>query len=109
MCPHGCGVSFDDGAAQASNHQVAVADPKWWDVRTWLCPDCRRVTVELRENPTKSTSSGEVVPVEPGEAEWTLDVLESLFDHVFVGPARTAARKAELNKKLGDAGKPLIT
>jgi len=59
-------------------------------------------------HPMKSTSTGSIVDVEPGEAEWTLDVLESLFDFYFVQPALTAKRKAELNKKLKDAGKPEI-
>ena len=31
-------------------------------------------------HPIKSQHSGEVIDVEPGEAEWNLDVLESLFD-----------------------------
>jgi len=57
-------------------------------------------------HPIKSQSTGEIVPVEPGEAEWNLDVLESLFDFYFVSPARTKARKDALNKKLSDAGKP---
>lgn len=59
-------------------------------------------------HPIKSTSTGEIVNVEDGEAEWNLDVLESLFDFYFIQPAITAARKAELNKKLTDAGKPSI-
>ena len=59
-------------------------------------------------HPIKSTSTGEIVEVEPGEAEWNLDVLESLFDFYFVQPALTAKRKAELNKKLKEAGKPPI-
>lgn len=57
-------------------------------------------------HPIKSTSTGEVVEVEPGEAEWNLDVIELLFDFYFVAPARTAARKDALNQKLIDAGKP---
>ena len=56
-------------------------------------------------HPIKSKSTGEIVPVELGEAEWNLDVLESLFDFYFVAPARTKARKDALNKKLADAGK----
>jgi hypothetical protein len=56
----------------------------------------------------KSTSTGEIVEVEPGEAEWNLDVLESLFDHSFVQPALTAKRKAALNEKLKDANKPQL-
>jgi len=59
-------------------------------------------------HPMKSQSTGEIVPVEPGEAEWNLDVLESLFDFHFVAPAKTKARKDALNKKLKDAGKPPV-
>jgi hypothetical protein len=60
-------------------------------------------------HPIKSTSTGEIVDVEEGEAEWNLEVLESLFDFYFVQPALTSKRKVEMNKKLGDAGKPLLT
>jgi hypothetical protein len=56
----------------------------------------------------KSKVTGAIVEVEPGEAEWNLDVLESLFDFYFVQPAISAKRKAELNKKLKEAGKPEI-
>src|ERR1035438_5978549 len=56
----------------------------------------------------KSKVTGAIVEVEPGEAEWNLDVLESLFDFYFVQPALSAKRKAELNKKLKEAGKPEI-
>lgn len=54
----------------------------------------------------KSTNTGEIVDVEVGEAEWNLDVLESLFDFYFVQPALSAKRKAALNVKLKEAGKP---
>jgi|SRR5579863_1491242 hypothetical protein len=54
----------------------------------------------------KSTTTGAIVDVEAGEAEWNLDVLDLLFDFYFVQPAVSAKRKAELNKKLRDAGKP---
>ncbi len=57
-------------------------------------------------HPIKSQSTGEIVAVEPGEADWNLSVLESLFDFYFVAPARSKARKDALNKKLADAGKP---
>jgi hypothetical protein len=56
----------------------------------------------------KSNVTGAIVDVETGEAEWNLDVLESLFDFYFVEPAKSAKRKAELNKKLREAGKPEI-
>lgn len=57
-------------------------------------------------HPSKSTSTGEIVPVEPHEAEWNLDVLESLFDFYFVQPARAKAKRDALNKKLQDANRP---
>jgi Domain of unknown function (DUF4145) len=57
-------------------------------------------------HPIKSRSSGEIVEIEPGEAEWNLDVLEMLFDFYFVAPGRTKARRDALNQKLADAGKP---
>jgi hypothetical protein len=57
-------------------------------------------------HPVKSTNTGEVVDVEPGEAEWLLDVLEGLFDFYFVQPAILQKKKDGLNKKLAEAGKP---
>ena len=57
-------------------------------------------------HPLKDTTTGQIVDVEPGEAEWLLDVLESLFDFVFVQPARLAEKKAQLNAKLASVGKP---
>ena len=44
--------------------------------------------------------------MEPGETDWLLDVLEGLFDFYFVLPARTKSRRAALDKKLAEAGKP---
>lgn len=59
-------------------------------------------------HPIKSTSSGEVLPVEPGEAEWNLDVLDGLFDFFFVQPELLKKRRAALNSKLSSAGKPPV-
>ena len=65
-----------------------------------------RNTGNFAAHPIKSKSTGEVVPGEPGEAEWNLDTLEGLFDFYFVQPAIMEAKRAELDKKLQDAGKP---
>jgi hypothetical protein len=59
-------------------------------------------------HPIKDQLTGAIVDVAPGEAEWMLDVLEQLFDHAYVGPALTQARKAALNQKLQAAGKPTV-
>lgn len=59
-------------------------------------------------HPIKTTATGEVVPVEPGEAEWTLDVLDGLFDFYFVQPALLKTKRDALNAKLASANKPPI-
>lgn len=67
--------------------------------------DAIRNIGNFASHPIKSTSSGEIVDVEAGEAEWLLDVLESLFDFYFVQPAIIKAKREALNLKLSDAGK----
>jgi hypothetical protein len=67
-----------------------------------------RVVGNFAAHPTKDTGTGEIVPVEPGEAEWLLDLLWGLFDFYFVEPAETQRRRDELNAKLKAAGKPTI-
>jgi uncharacterized C2H2 Zn-finger protein len=57
-------------------------------------------------HPIKSRSSGVILDVEPGEAEWLLDTLEGLLDFYFVQPARTQRRREALDEKLKAAGKP---
>lgn len=59
-------------------------------------------------HPMKDTNSGAILPVEPHEAEWNLDVLEGLFDFYFVQPAKDQAKIAALNAKLAAAGKPPV-
>jgi hypothetical protein len=57
-------------------------------------------------HPNKSLSTGEVLDVEPTEAEWNLEVLEALFDFYYVQPAKAKLRREALNTKLQDSGKP---
>lgn len=68
--------------------------------------DAVRQVGNFAAHPIKSTTSGAVVEVEPGEAEWLLDVLDAAFDFYFVQPAILKRKRDELNKKLADAGKP---
>ena len=56
-------------------------------------------------HPMKSQSTGAIVEVEPGEADWNLEVIEALLDFYFVQPAKLATKRASLNQKLVDAGK----
>jgi hypothetical protein len=66
--------------------------------------DARKIG-NIAAHSMKSTTTGAIVDVEPGEAESNLDVLESLFDFCFVQPALSAKRKAALDEKLKDIAK----
>jgi Domain of unknown function (DUF4145) len=68
--------------------------------------DAVRNVGNFAAHPIKSKSTGEIVEVESGEAEWLLDVLEGLFDFYFVAPAELQRKRDALNKKLADANKP---
>ena len=67
--------------------------------------DAVRIIGNFAAHPIKSTSSGEIVPVELGEAEWNLDVVEALFDFYYVQPKLLEEKRDALSKKLIDAGK----
>ena len=68
--------------------------------------DAVRHVGNFAAHPIKSTASREIIDVEPGEAEWLLDVLEGLFDFYFVAPAELQKKRDALNAKLAEAGKP---
>ena len=70
--------------------------------------DAVRSIGNFAAHPMKSKSTGEIIDVEPGEAEWNLDVLEALFDYYFVQPEKTKKRKDALNKKLKEVDKSII-
>ncbi|MGO4348140.1 DUF4145 domain-containing protein [Paenibacillus sp. MCAF9] len=59
-------------------------------------------------HPLKNTNTGEIVDVEPGEAEWLLEVLDLLFDFYFIQPKKLEERKTALNAKLKGLGKPIM-
>ena len=65
-----------------------------------------RVVGNFAAHPMKDRDTGMLLPVEPEEAEHLLELVALLFDHYFVGPARTGAVKAAMNAKLAAAGKP---
>jgi len=68
--------------------------------------DAIRNVGNFAAHPTKDKATGEIVEVEPGEAEWLLDVLEDIMDFYFIQPQKAAERKAALNQKLEAIGKP---
>ncbi|MBI5304818.1 MAG: DUF4145 domain-containing protein [Chloroflexi bacterium] len=67
--------------------------------------DAVRQIGNFAAHPMKSQRTGEILPVEPEEAEWNLDVLEALFDFYYVQPIMIAKKRDALNAKLKEAGK----
>lgn len=68
--------------------------------------DSVRAVGSFAAHPIKSTSTGDVIDVEPGEVDICFEVLEAMFDFYSGVSARVAAKKAALNAKLQNAGKP---
>lgn len=68
--------------------------------------DAVRVLGNFAAHPIKSTNTGEIVEVEDGEAEWSLDTLDGLFDFWFTQPAALKKKRDALNEKLQEVGKP---
>jgi hypothetical protein len=57
---------------------------------------------------TQKDEQDEVIDVSHEEAEWTLDVIESLFDYFIIGPERSRRMRESLDKKISDAGRKPI-
>ncbi len=68
--------------------------------------DAVRNIGNIAAHPSKDKTTGVIVPVESGEAEWLIEVIEQLFDFVFIQPKKLEKRKQELNLKLDKLGKP---
>ena len=89
----------------AKTIEEVIDDPKTpRDVADSL--DMVRNIGNFSAHPNKSTNTGEIVPVEPVEAEWCLDVIEMLFELYFVRPSEIQRRRDRVNEKLADTGKP---
>lgn len=56
----------------------------------------------------KNLQTGEIIDVEPSEAEWTLEILKSLLEYFVIKPAEYSGKRDRLNSKLKDAGKPAM-
>lgn len=96
------------GVTKSDNLSKAIDDALASGLPTHVAEnlDAIRNVGNFAAHPQKSLHSGEVLPVEPHEAEWNLEVLEMLFDFFYVQPALSLARREALNKKLEEVGKP---
>jgi len=59
----------------------------------------------LAAHPMSNTVTGEIVPVEFQEAEYTLAVLEDVFEHLFIAPKRQQQRRDVIAEKLRETKK----
>jgi hypothetical protein len=66
--------------------------------------DAIRAFGNFAAHPKKNVNTGEVVPVEPTEADASLDIIEALFDFYFIMPKRSEERRSKTNAKLKEAG-----
>ena len=96
------GIKKDDLAREIQQ----VLDSKQLPTHVADDLDAIRNIGNFAAHPLKATNTGEIVDVEPHEAEWLLNLLEQLFDFYFVQPARAKARRDALNTKLTGMGKP---
>jgi Domain of unknown function (DUF4145) len=59
-------------------------------------------------HPRKDTSTGEIIDVEPGEADFCREIVMSLFQFYYVDPKRAQKVRDQVNAKLNSAGKKPI-
>lgn len=69
--------------------------------------DYVKVVGDFGAHEQKDTKSREILDVEAGEAEYSLDVLDALFEHYYVGPAKSKRSMQEIREKAKAAGRKL--
>ena len=67
--------------------------------------DVPRSLGNVAAHPMRNAEVGEIVDVEPWEAEWCLEVIEALYEHYFVMPARSTERLERLKNKIDSTRK----
>jgi hypothetical protein len=78
--------------------------PKWLGQ---MLDDVRNIG-NFGAHANQDVDSGVIVDVEPGEAEWNLDVLDRLFEFYYALPAAASYTREQLDKKLIATGQHTI-
>jgi hypothetical protein len=80
------------------------------DLPLYLKQALRKFTdlAELEPASAKSQHPEAISSVQPGEAEWLLDLLQSLFDLYFVEPARMQRKQDALEKSIAAPEQPAL-
>lgn len=68
--------------------------------------DSIRKLGNIAAHPKTDANTDRILDVEPGEADWMLELLEELFDHYYAKPAESRKRQDALVKKLANAANP---
>ena len=97
-----CGVKHANLAAEIQEYITRDGIPSYLTNAI----DAVRNVGNFAAHPMKDKYTDRIVDVEDGEAEWLLEVLDSMFDFTFVQPRRLEERKQRLNEKLKGMGKP---
>ena len=103
-------VLVDAGKATAKKKLYQQID----EVRSQLPGYLQKMLDQVRTignfaaHPDKDATTAAIIDVEPGEAEWNVDVLDGLFDFYNVKPAAIQHTTDQLNEELKAAGKPTI-
>ncbi len=61
--------------------------------------DAIRKIGNFAAHPRKSQVTGEIIEVEPDEAEWSVEVLFNILEHLFILPEKANIRMQNLNQK----------
>jgi len=67
-----------------------------------------REMADFAAHTKKDLTTGDILSTTTDEASWTLDVVETLFEHFIVGPAKDAKRRADMAAKMQQAGRKPI-
>jgi hypothetical protein len=82
----------------------AAPQPRVW-AKGPRAADCGALS---RAHEITNKVTAEILDVEPGEAEWSIQLVEQLIDYFYVKLVEEDRKIADLNKKLVEAGKPPI-
>lgn len=58
---------------------------------------------------TQKNDQAEIIDVDRDEAEWTLDILDSLFDHFIVAPEKNRKIREAMDAKIAQAGRKALS
>jgi hypothetical protein len=108
------GILFEQGYKQKNLAQqieslLVETDPKKaLPADLHMSVDAIRQYGNFGAHPIDDTTTLQIIDVEPGEAEWCIELTEQLIEHYFERPKTIERKIAAANAKLKSGGKPPI-